>query len=67
MTDHDFADLFNQARARGGVAKMLHPLVLVITVPEYAATAPALNGGGVPVAADLPLPTATPATAPGGN
>lgn len=52
MSDHDFIQLLNDARARGAVAQMLHPLVLVITTPEYAATAPGL----VEVRKEQPLP-----------
>lgn len=60
MTDHDFTELLNTARAKGFVARMLHPLVLVITTPEYAATAPALVDE---TPAEQPLPISSPEAA----
>lgn len=63
MTDQDFTALFNDARARGAVAKMLHPLVLIITTPEYAAIAPGLGGGAV-VDQSLPMPASAPTATP---
>lgn len=54
MSDHDFTELLNAARSKGAVAKMLHPLVLVITTPEYAAQCRGLGGAKLAEGA-LPL------------
>ena len=35
MTDQDFIAIQAFARTRGAVARFLHPLLLVITTPEY--------------------------------
>lgn len=59
MTDHDFTEMLNAARARGFVARMLHPLVLVVTTPEYAAVAPGIAGEKL-TSIPLDLPPASP-------
>lgn len=58
MNDHDFTELLNLARSKGAVARMLHPLVLVITTPEYAATAPGITE--IRTEQKLDLPEASP-------
>lgn len=54
MTDHDFTELLNLARSKGAVARMFHPLMLVITTPEYAAQAPGITE--IRTEQTLPLP-----------
>jgi hypothetical protein len=56
VTDQDFVDIVNFARARGAVVRQLHPLLYVVTTPEYAEAAPGLAAPVVEAGA-LPLTT----------